>query len=199
MSFTRTVPAAVPSLFQSPVGSSVAKKSVPFTFVRLCGFEPLLPGLMSFTSTVPAAVPSLFQSSSPSVGAPFAGSEAWKKSVPFTSVSPSGYELTVATLLMSFTRYGPACPRAGPTCTAKRKPARSKHTGHVVQRVLCSISSLPRAVGSRRSGRLRLDQAALVAHDSVEPCALGGADRVPCRRRNVAAATDRSLCHSSRP
>ena len=66
MSLTRTVPAAVPSLFHSStpcVPSSAAKNSVPFTFVRSLGYELRLPGLMSLTRTVPAAVPSLFHSS----------------------------------------------------------------------------------------------------------------------------------------
>ena len=43
MSLTRTVPAAVPSLFHSSspfVPSSAVKNSVPFTFVRLLGLEP---------------------------------------------------------------------------------------------------------------------------------------------------------------
>src|SRR5439155_3962 len=79
MSLTSTVPAAVPSLFQSsgPFVLKARKKSVPFTFVSPSGPEPPLPGLMSLTSTVPAAVPSLFQSS-----VPFAGSKPRKKSVP---------------------------------------------------------------------------------------------------------------------
>src|SRR5206468_2755014 len=89
MSVTSTVPAAVPSLFQSsgPFVLKARKKSVPFTFVSPSGPEPPLPGLMSLTSTVPAAVPSLFQSS-----VPFAGSKPRKKSVPFTFVSPNGRE-----------------------------------------------------------------------------------------------------------
>ena len=68
MSLTRTVPAAVPSLFHSssPVEpSSAVKNSVPFTFVRLLGSEPAPLGMMSLTRTVPAAVPSLFHSSTP--------------------------------------------------------------------------------------------------------------------------------------
>jgi len=73
---TRTVPAAVPSLFQSsrpvlgeklkvdPSGPSVAaKKSVPPTLVRLDGSEPATPGLISRRRNVPAVVPSVRQSS----------------------------------------------------------------------------------------------------------------------------------------
>ena len=85
---TSTVPAAVPSLchsFHVPVPSLAVKNSVPFTFVRLPGEEPALPGLMSLTSTVPAAVPSLFHSS-----CPFAPSLAVKNSVPFTFVRLPG-------------------------------------------------------------------------------------------------------------
>src|SRR5437667_341007 len=86
---------------------------------------------MSFTSTVPAAVPSLFQSSRP-----FVGSEATKKSVPFTSVNPSGEESSVA-VLMSFTRYGTSCARAGPRWTVSRRPTRSKRTGHFAPTCTC--------------------------------------------------------------
>ncbi len=67
MSFTSTVPAAVPSVFQSsaPFTPSLAwKYRTPLRTVKPYGQE-LAPAavLMSFTSTVPAAVPSLFQSS----------------------------------------------------------------------------------------------------------------------------------------
>ena len=63
---TRTVPAAVPSLFQSPVMPSLAtKKSSPLTGVILLGREGRFPARMFLTKTVPAAVPSLFQNSSP--------------------------------------------------------------------------------------------------------------------------------------
>ncbi len=83
MSLTNTVPAAVPSLFQSslPLMPSLAEKnSVPFTLVRNAGIESPAPAMMSFTNTVPAAVPSLFQSSKP-LPPP---SLAEKNSVPFT-------------------------------------------------------------------------------------------------------------------
>ena len=65
---TRTVPSAVPSLFQSSVpvsGRKAVKKRVPLTLVRLVGPDEAAPGLMSLTRTVPAAVPSLLQSSVP--------------------------------------------------------------------------------------------------------------------------------------
>ena len=48
MSLTRTVPAAVPSLFHSSmpvVGSKAMKKSVPFTLVRTDGEEPVGAGV----------------------------------------------------------------------------------------------------------------------------------------------------------
>ena len=63
MSFTITVPAAVPSLFQSsnPLVPSLAKKkSVPRTLVRsemYAGPD----GLMRFTKCVPSVVPVLLQ------------------------------------------------------------------------------------------------------------------------------------------
>ena len=82
--FTNTVPAAVPSLFQSSrplVPSLAAKNSVPLTLVRELGEELLLPLTISFTNTVPSAVPSLFQSSRP-----FVPSSAVKNSVPLTFV-----------------------------------------------------------------------------------------------------------------
>ena len=66
MSLTITVPAAVPSDFQSSslcVPSFALKYSSPLTLVRPEGFELPEPGLMSLTITVPAAVPSDFQSS----------------------------------------------------------------------------------------------------------------------------------------
>ena len=58
---TRTVPAAVPSLFQS--SRPVLGESVPPMFVRLDGKEPATPGLISRSRKVPAAVPSVRQSS----------------------------------------------------------------------------------------------------------------------------------------
>ena len=72
MSLTRTVPAAVPSLFHSSapwVVSRATKKRVPLKSVSdelrktLTALE--LPGLMSLTSLVPLLVPSLFHSSTP--------------------------------------------------------------------------------------------------------------------------------------
>jgi hypothetical protein len=57
---------------------------------------------MSRTRNVPAGVPSLFHSS-----LPLDASTAEKKSVPSTSVSPSGYEPSVPGR-MSFTRTVPA-------------------------------------------------------------------------------------------
>ena len=85
ISLTRTVPAAVPSLFHSslPVsGWKALKKSVPLIFrSRATPAEPA-PGTMSLTRTVPAAVPSLFHSS-----LPVSGRKALKKRVPSTSVS----------------------------------------------------------------------------------------------------------------
>ena len=75
MSFTSTVPAAVPSVFQSSVpiaGVYAAKNSVSPTMATesLCGSvwsttdEPE-PGLMSASSAVPAAVPSVRNHSNP--------------------------------------------------------------------------------------------------------------------------------------
>ena len=55
MSLTKTVPAAVPSLFHNspPCVPSLARKyKVPFTFVRSVGLERFS-GLMSFTSFTP--------------------------------------------------------------------------------------------------------------------------------------------------
>ena len=57
MSFTLTVPAAVPSLFQSsePLVPSLAwKKSVPFTAVRYEGLDPPEPGDLAFRLLVAA-------------------------------------------------------------------------------------------------------------------------------------------------
>ena len=86
MSLTKTVPAAVPSLFHNSlllilVGLKARKYKVPFTFVRGEGFEGANPGLMSLTKTVPAAVPSLFHNSVALVS-----SLALKYKVPFTFV-----------------------------------------------------------------------------------------------------------------
>src|SRR6266571_17747 len=67
MSFTRTVPASVPLVFQSsaPELPSLARKySAPLKTVNPRGVEPA-PGLMFFTHTVPASVPLVFQSSTP--------------------------------------------------------------------------------------------------------------------------------------
>src|SRR6266487_3694105 len=84
MFFTRTVPAVVPSVFQSSIPltpSSAAKKSVAPTAVRYFGEE--LYGEISLTFTVPAEVPSLFHSST--------SPPSTKNSVPFTLVSLSGH------------------------------------------------------------------------------------------------------------
>ncbi len=68
MSATRTVPAAVPSVFHHshPWTPSFATKrsSVPRT-VSPFGLELARPEAMSLTRTVPASVPSVFQSSLP--------------------------------------------------------------------------------------------------------------------------------------
>ena len=68
MSLTRTVPAAVPSLFHSSrpcAPSSAVKYSVPSTFVRSRGIRSRPPGLMSLPARCRPSVPSLFHSSSP--------------------------------------------------------------------------------------------------------------------------------------
>ncbi len=91
ISLTRTVPAAVPSLFHnsSPLTSSKAVKyRVLPTAVKLRGPEPLEPGPMSATRTVPAAVPSLFHNSSP-----LTSSKALKYRVLPTAVRLRGLEL----------------------------------------------------------------------------------------------------------
>ena len=67
MSLTRTVPAAVPSLFHSSVAvrAVVGREEQRPVHVRQAesGWKPCVPGPMSLTRTVPAAVPSLFHSS----------------------------------------------------------------------------------------------------------------------------------------
>ena len=65
MSFTSSVPAAVPSLFHSssPVApSSMAKKSVLLTAVNHLIDVEKVPRAKLLSMTVPAAVPSVFQS-----------------------------------------------------------------------------------------------------------------------------------------
>ena len=61
ISLTRTVPASVPSDFQSscpPDESDALKNSIPLTFVKIPDVEPLTPALISLTRIVPASVPS---------------------------------------------------------------------------------------------------------------------------------------------
>src|SRR5262249_2964956 len=99
MSVTISVPASVPSLFQSSVPwtpSSAVKNSMPLKFVKYPGYELLGseywypeesyftvdPGLMSFTNLVPP--PSLANSSIPKFPS------APKNSVPLKLVSPCG-------------------------------------------------------------------------------------------------------------
>src|SRR5258707_14128140 len=68
MSFTSTVPFAVPSVFQSsnPEAPSLAAKySAPLNTVNPKGAEPPDPGLISFTRAAPALPPSFFQTSPP--------------------------------------------------------------------------------------------------------------------------------------
>src|SRR5258706_5566692 len=119
MSFTRTVPPSVPSVFHSstPVLPSLAAKyNAVLNTVKPLGEEPAPGlGLMSFTRTVPASVPSLFHSSGP-----VTPSSAEKNQAPLRKtnsegkrVPPSpGKEWSVAVLLMSFTS---AVPAAGPS------------------------------------------------------------------------------------
>src|SRR5712691_8738005 len=105
MSFTRTVPVSVPSVFQSspPETPSLAwKYNAPLNTVNCEGKESPIPGLMSFTRTVPASVPSVFQSSSPETP-----SSATKYSAPLNTVNCEGEELPTPGL-MSFTRVAPA-------------------------------------------------------------------------------------------
>jgi hypothetical protein len=82
MFLTRTVPAAVPSLFHNsrPVsGWKAEKKRVPFTSVNSSGFDS--PSIQrSCTRFVPAAVPSLLKSSRPEVPS----SETKKRLLPDT-------------------------------------------------------------------------------------------------------------------
>ena len=84
MTFSRMVPAVVPSLLQSPwlTPSSARKNSMPPARVSSVGYELPEPGLMSLTRTVPAGVPSVFHSSTPLVP-----SSAVKNTVPFASVN----------------------------------------------------------------------------------------------------------------
>ena len=79
---TGTVPARLPSLFQSwsPVPGLAMKNRVPLTLVSSCGLESPV-GLMFLSIVVPVAVPSLFQSSTPFE----VPSHAAKKTVPLTS------------------------------------------------------------------------------------------------------------------
>src|SRR6266581_374665 len=126
MSFTRTVPASVPLVFQSStpeVPSLAAKYSAPLKTVNPEGEEPIGPGLMSFPRTVPATVPSLFQSSAPELP-----SLARKYSAPLKTVNPRGVE--PAPGLMFFTHTVPASvplvfqsstPEA-PSLAAKNRP-----------------------------------------------------------------------------
>ena len=107
MSLTRTVPAAVPSLFHSssPCAAVVGReeqRAVDVRQVAGTGYELPPPGLMSLTRTVPAAVPSLFHSSTP-----LTPSSAEKNSVPFTFVSRWGSSCRLPGL-MSLTRTVPA-------------------------------------------------------------------------------------------
>ena len=106
MSFTITVPEAVPSVFHNsaPFVPSFAwkYKELPTTVKSLGLLEPP-PLLMSFSITVPEAVPSLFHNS-----APFVPSFAWKKRVlPRTSLASAVYApkgvLEPLPLLMSLT------------------------------------------------------------------------------------------------
>jgi hypothetical protein len=68
---TKLVPAAVPSVLQSPwlapsvAWNRMAPPVVPAMPPRGSAACPAAPGRTSFTSTVPASVPSLFHSSKP--------------------------------------------------------------------------------------------------------------------------------------
>src|SRR5262245_62276079 len=91
MSFTSTVPDAVPSDFQSstPLVPLLAlKNSLPLMLVKEVGFDWVAPGLMSLTSLVPPAVPLDFHSSRPLVPL-----SALKNSLPLTLVRDPKDEL----------------------------------------------------------------------------------------------------------
>ena len=94
-----TVPASVPSLFQSsfPLTPSLAPKyNAPEKKKRSSGPEPLEPGQMSLTMTVPASVPSLFQSSPP-----FVPSFAWYLQDRISKSLGLEYSLETARMAMS--------------------------------------------------------------------------------------------------
>ena len=103
MFFTITVPAAVPSDFQSswPLPSSAENSSVPFRLARADGFAHAVPAAISFTRTVPAPVPLLFQSSVPPSSV-----SAEKYNTPLTLVIPEICDPPTP-VRMSLTRVAP--------------------------------------------------------------------------------------------
>src|SRR2546425_13922 len=109
MSRTSTVPASVPSLFQSsrPVSGRLATKKtlLPTRTKKLdaeYSIDEPAPMLMSLTSTVPSEVPSLFQSSLQTPGL-----SALKKSVPLLATRSMGTDDPDPGLI-SLTRTVPA-------------------------------------------------------------------------------------------
>src|SRR5262245_20783293 len=92
MSFTRSVPASVPSLVQSSVpdpGVDARKNNRLLNTTSPEGLDPPAPGLMSLTRVVPSAVPSVRHNSVPLVS----GTPALKKSTPLRTAP--GLEMLV--------------------------------------------------------------------------------------------------------
>src|SRR4051794_38701618 len=91
-SLSRTVPAAVPSVFHSSVpvaGVDAGNHSSPPTEAQMPGAEPMAPGARSVIIAVPAVVPSLRYSSYPVSGVQLVkyNAPAWAVSEP-TSQGP---------------------------------------------------------------------------------------------------------------
>jgi hypothetical protein len=103
MSFTSTVPAVVPSVFQSsdPFAASLATKKI--TPPDRVSFEKdETPELMLFTASVPDSLPSVFHRPPPLPPSP-----AVKRTDPFSSMNGPGNE-SPGPGLMSFTCRVPA-------------------------------------------------------------------------------------------
>jgi hypothetical protein len=202
MSFTRSVPAEVPSLLQSsvPLVPSFAEKNkVPFTSVSEAGDPPTPKGWISFTCSVPSGVPSLFQSAlatlKKSVSFTAAGNTGSaeggpRRKKPIRATVPSGVPSLFQSsrvLRWSMLRKS-VSPRAGEEDPSPRRPAWSAHRRHSPSDHGGVGGVNPRVAGRNASSARGREAGRASARTRRRRPWLGQPARCPARRASRAGA-----------